>query len=208
MEEIIIFPYSGTGIEALDCLNEKQVCIGFVSDDENMIGKKYRNIAIYSREILGHKNFVNKKVIAVHGSPNSFQDRKRIIESLQLSEDRFTNIIHPSVQIGKEVQIGKNVLIMAGCVITSNAVIGNHICILPNSVIHHDSRIGDYTLIAANSTICGNVVIGESCYIGAASSIKNGVEIKNNVLVGIGSNVIGNIPANAVFAGNPAKSLK
>jgi sugar O-acyltransferase (sialic acid O-acetyltransferase NeuD family) len=203
MEDIIIFPYSGTAIEALDCLNGNQRCVGFISDDENLIGKSFFGIEVYSREIL--IKLTKAKVLAVNGSPTSYLKRKEIIDSLKIEKKRFCNLIHPKASVSKNATIGYNVLIMAGVVITANAIIGNHICILPNTVIHHDSVINNYTLIAANNTICGNVLIGENCYIGAASSIKNGITVGTKTIVGIGSNIVKSVGENAIIKGNPAK---
>ena len=203
MEEVLIFPFSGTAIEALDCLGENQVCVGFISDNEELKGTKQYGVEIFSRDVLDRIPLA--KVLAVNGSPASFLQRKTIIDSLGINEGRFTSVIHRKAVLGRNVVIGFNVLIMAGVVITANAIIGNHICILPNSVIHHDSIIGDYTLIAAKSTICGNVTIGNNCYIGAASSIKNGLSIGQNTLVGIGSNLIRSVGENTIIKGNPAK---
>jgi sugar O-acyltransferase (sialic acid O-acetyltransferase NeuD family) len=203
MEEIIIFPYSGTAIEALDCLNDNQKCIGFVSDDDNVIGKSFFGIEVYSRTIFD--KHPNARVLAVNGSPTSYLKRKEIIDSLKIEKERFCSIIHPKANVSKNATIGYNVLIMGGVVITANANIGNNICILPNSVVHHGSSIGDYTLIAANATICGDVVVEENCYIGAASSIKNGLSIGQNTLVGIGANVVNTIESGKKVVGNPAK---
>ncbi|NIF04289.1 acetyltransferase [Chryseobacterium sp. Tr-659] len=202
-EEILIFPYSGTGIEALDCLSAEQCCIGFISDDPAVIGTEQYGITIYSREAF--QKFPEAKVLAVNGSPASFKKRKQIIDGLELELNRFTTLIHPKAVIGKNVKVGKNVLIMAGVVATANAEIGNHICILPNTVVHHDSKIGEYTLVAANNTICGDVIIGKNCYLGASSNFRNGVQVGDGCLIGIGSNVVGNIGNNVTAIGNPAK---
>jgi len=203
MEEILIFPFSGTAIEALDCFSEHQNCIGFISDDVNLIGKIFYGVKVYNRTAF--TKFPQAKVLAVNGSPTSFLRRKEIIDSLKIDSTRFVRIVHPKAFVSLNATIGLNVLIMAGVVITANAVIGNHICILPNTVVHHDSIINDYTLIAANSTICGNVMIGENCYIGAASSIKNGLNLGKNSLLGIGSNLVRSVGENAIIKGNPAK---
>jgi acetyltransferase EpsM len=203
MEKIIIFPFSGSAIEALDCLSDDQVCTGFVSDDPQYIGKHYFGCQVFDRSIFSLEK--EASVLAVNGSPTSFLKRKDIINSLELPETRFTKVIHPNAVIGKNVKVGFNVLIMAGVVITSNAIINNHVVILPNTVINHDSIIKDYTLISSNVTICGNVVIGENCYIGAASSIKNNVSIGERTLIGIGSNVIRNTEGDLIVKGNPAK---
>lgn len=204
-EEILIFPYSGTAIEALDCLSEDQCCIGFISDDISMIGTSRYGIKIYDRGAF--HDFPEAAVLAVNGSPASFRRRQEIIEGLEIAPDRFTTLVHPEAVIGRNVKIGRNVLIMAGVVATANAEIGNHICILPNTTIHHDSKIGDYTLVAANNTICGDVIIGDNCYLGASSNFKNGIKVGKNTMIGIGSNVICDINESVVVIGNPAKEI-
>lgn len=52
------------------------------------------------------------------------------------------------------------------------------------------------------------VQIGNNVWIGARAIILKGVSIGENSIVGAGSVVTRNIPANTVFAGNPAKQIK
>jgi|SRR5688572_22130462 len=202
MKDLLIFPFSGTAIEALDCLSNDWNCRGFISDDEAAIGKEYFGIKVYGREAF--ETFPDAKVLAVHGSPTSFLKREAILNDLGLANEKFGKVIHPKACVSPLAKLGENVLIMAGVVITANAIIGNHVIVLPNSVIHHDSVIGDFTLIAANATIAGNVTVGKNCYIGAASSVKNGTEIGDKTIVGIGTNVIRSAPQHSKLVGNPA----
>jgi len=205
MQDLLIFPYSGTAIEALDCLGDQWRCIGFISDDLSLIGKKFFNINVFDRGAFDR--FPMAKVLAVHGSPASYMKRQKIFSSLTIDEGRMATVIHPRATVSAHAMIGCNVLIMAGAVITANAYIGNHVIILPNSVVHHDTRIGDYTLIAANVTVAGNVSIGNNCYLGAASSIKNGISVGDESLIGMGANVLRAFPQKSKLIGNPAKPL-
>lgn len=203
MKEILLFPFSGTAVEALDCLGSKWKCIGFVSDDASMVGQEKFGIKIFDRSAF--ERFPDAGVLAVHGSPQSFLKRSEILASLNLPAERFATVVHEKASVSAFAKVGINVLIMAGVVITPNAVVGDHVVILPNSVIHHDSTIGDFSLIAANATIAGNVSVGKNCYIGAASSIRNGVTISEKTLVGIAANVVQSYTQPCVLIGNPAK---
>jgi len=207
MKDLLIFPYSGTGIEALDCLGEEWNCIGFISDDKSSVGSSYCGVEIFDRKAF--EKFPDAKVLAIHGSPLSFKMRPGIIAELNLDDTRYAKIIHPKASIGKKVTLGNNILIMAGVVITANASIGNHVVILPNTVIHHDTVVNDFTLIAANCTLAGSVIIATNCYIGASSSIKNSVSISEKTLVGMGANVVTSFMGHElVLIGNPAKQKK
>jgi len=203
-KKLIIFPFNGNGIEALDCINfEDFDLVGFVDDDPQ---KKSEQYDIYTREILlKYKEFY---VLAVPGSAESYRKRKEIITSLGLKDfGRYITAIHPNASIGRNVKIGANCLIMAGVVITSNAQIKNHVCVLPNTVIHHDSVVNDYTLIGSNVVVAGGTTIGESCYIGSGTNIINGISIGDLSLVGLGSNILKNVKSDAKMVGNPARDL-
>jgi sugar O-acyltransferase (sialic acid O-acetyltransferase NeuD family) len=203
--KLLIFPYSGTAIEALDCIGGDFNCIGFVSDDINKIGSTYCGIKVFNRSIID-KEF-DALILAVHGSPSSFKKRQEILDELGIPKNRFATVIHPKAIVSPNANIGYNTLVMGGVVITSNARIGNHVCVLPNSVVHHDSLVSDFTLIGANVTIAGNTTIGKNCYIGASSSIINGVSIGDGALVGIGANIIKDVEKNAKMIGNPGRNI-
>lgn len=53
----------------------------------------------------------------------------------------------------------------------------------------------------------GKVIIGNNVYIGASTTVLPGVRIGDNAIIGAGSVVTKDIPANMVYAGNPAKPL-
>lgn len=52
------------------------------------------------------------------------------------------------------------------------------------------------------------IFIGDNAFIGAYSIILKGVSIGENAVVGAGSVVTKNVPANEVWAGNPARCIK
>jgi sugar O-acyltransferase (sialic acid O-acetyltransferase NeuD family) len=202
---LLIFPCNGNGLEALDCLGDAWRCIGFIDDTPEKQEHSAFGIGIFSRAALDE--VAEAKVLAVPGSPVSFGVRRQIIEGLCITPPRFAQVVHPAACISPRARVGRNVLIMAGVVVTSNAVLGSHVCILPNTVVHHDTMIGEWTLIGSNVTLAGHVTIGRSCYIGSGSSIMNGIRIGEGALVGMGSNVIEDVPARARVAGNPARPL-
>lgn len=77
-----------------------------------------------------------------------------------------TAFIHPTAKIGRNVSLGKNVVISAGC------ILGDNVIIFHNTVLHSDVVIGKDCLIFAN------VSIREKCIIG------NGVIIHSGTVVG------------------------
>jgi UDP-3-O-[3-hydroxymyristoyl] glucosamine N-acyltransferase len=77
-----------------------------------------------------------------------------------------TSFIHPTAHLGKNVAIGKNVVISAGC------KMGNNVKIFHNTVLLEDVEVGDDTIIFQN------VSVREKCKIG------NRVIIHANTVIG------------------------
>ncbi|MBW4639289.1 MAG: UDP-3-O-(3-hydroxymyristoyl)glucosamine N-acyltransferase [Gloeocapsa sp. UFS-A4-WI-NPMV-4B04] len=74
-------------------------------------------------------------------------------------------VIHPSVQLGKDLYIGAHV------VIQPRVKIGDEVCIHPNVVIYPDSEIGDRTVLHANCTIQERTRVGADCVIHSGAVI-------------------------------------
>jgi sugar O-acyltransferase (sialic acid O-acetyltransferase NeuD family) len=203
---LLIFPYNGNGLEALDCIGDAYRFIGFVDDTSQKQGVDANGYPVYGRDAFAQ--FPDASVLAVPGGPSSYQVRKDIIRGLDIAEERFAQVIHPTASVSPLASLGSNVLIMAGVVITSNAVIGSHSCILPNTVIHHDVVVGNWSLIGSNVTIAGNTVVEENCYIGSGTNLMNGIRVRRGALVGLGSNVIRSVPACTRVIGNPAREIR
>lgn len=104
------------------------------------------------------------------------------------------------------VNIGKNVVVMPGCLMMSAGGI----------------TIDDGTMIAANVQLISNnhdlyerqiitckpVHIGKNAWIGAGATILPGITIGDNAVVGAASVVTKDVPSNTIVAGNPAKIIK
>jgi sugar O-acyltransferase (sialic acid O-acetyltransferase NeuD family) len=200
---LLVFPFNGNGLEALDCLGDAYRLVGFVDDTPEKQGRDRRGFEVFDRSAF--VRWPEARVLAVPGGPASFRNRKQVVEGLGVDPDRYATVIHPAARIGRFVSIGHNVLLMAGVVVTSNAVIGDHVCILPNSVVHHDTKIGAWTLVGSGVTMAGGVTVEDNCYVGSGSSVRNDVTIGAGALVGLGSNVVRDVAAGRTVAGNPAR---
>ena len=105
--------------------------------------------------------------------------------------------------------------------------LGKYILISPGTSIRSAQKIviGDSTMIASDVTITDSdwhdiydrtdyvaapkeIIIQENVWIGEKSLILKGSKIGKNSIIGAGSVVSGEVPANVVFAGNPAKEIK
>ncbi len=89
----------------------------------------------------------------------------------------------------------------------------------PDFIIPELIEIGDYSAFGWKVTILthefahdcqrfGRVKIGKNVLVGGYSIIRSGVRIGDNSIITPNSVVIGDIPANEVWGGNPAKRIR
>jgi sugar O-acyltransferase (sialic acid O-acetyltransferase NeuD family) len=203
-QDLLLFPSNGNAVEALDCLGHRFRAVGFIDDHPAKIGTRVLGLPVWSRRAL--EDLPGAKVLAVPGSPSSFHRRADLIASLGLPPDRFATVIHGRASVSRHARIGRNVLVMAGVVVTATAVVGDHVVILPNSVIHHDARVGDFTLVGSSVVVAGFAEIGEGCYIGAGSRVRDHLAVAPRTLIGLGATVVASIEhPGGVWAGTPAR---
>jgi sugar O-acyltransferase (sialic acid O-acetyltransferase NeuD family) len=138
-------------------------------------------------------------------SIGSNEIRRKI--SLQLSTV-FGKVFHPRSIISRSALISDGTVVMAGAVVNSSSQFGKHVILNTGAKVDHDCLLGDFVHIAPNATLCGNVVIGEGTIVGAGTTIAPQCSIGKWSIIGAGSAVIGDIPDNVFFAGNPAKFIR
>lgn len=120
----------------------------------------------------------------------------------------FASTIHPSAQIGKNVQIGQGVAIMAGAIINSDTNIGDFAIVNTKASIDHDSRMLKFSSLAPNVTTGANVSIGEFSAISIGATIKHGILVGNHSVIGAGALLMKNCADNLIMYGVPAKAIR
>ena len=122
--------------------------------------------------------------------------------------ESFTLFPPFNTDCGKNIHIGKNVFINAGCkfqdqggiTIGDGTLIGHNVVLATlNHVIAPEQR---------QSMIPKPIKIGKNVWIGSNATILAGVTIGDNAIVGAGAVVTKNIPENSIVAGIPAKIIK
>ncbi len=107
------------------------------------------------------------------------------------------------------VQTGRNLMISPGAKVDSHAGkvnIGGNCHITYGSVIlSHD---GAPKQMRADDDGAGAVIIGNNVFVGLNAVISRNVRIGDNSVIGAGAVGTGDIPANSLVVGNPAKVVR
>lgn len=147
---------------------------------------------------------------------------------------RSHTVIYAGNVIGDDFQTGHGALVREDNQIGNNVSIGSHtivehhVKIGDNVRLHSNVFVPEFTVLEEGCWLGPNVVVTNARYprsrnvkeqlrgatikrgakIGANATLLPGVTVGENALVGAGAVVVGDVPAGAVVAGNPAKVIK
>ena len=110
--------------------------------------------------------------------------------------------------IRRGLRVGKNFRRLIGVIIDPShcflITIGDDVTMAPNvHILAHDAS----TCYSLGYAKIGRVNIGNNVFIGASTIVLPNVTIGDNVVIGAGAVVSKDLPANGVYAGNPAKRI-
>ena len=133
--------------------------------------------------------------------------KERYVSMILERGGEFVNLIHPSVVIYKNAEIGKGVTINAFAVIGNDIKVGDFVTIQGYSVLAHDVTVGDWTHITAFSFLGGFTKVGKRVTIYLGSKIIDRRVIGDGATIGTGSVVIRNVKPGTTVFGNPAREI-
>lgn len=217
MKKIVIIGGKGTAVviaeqiqDAIDRFNYEVEILGFAFDDVPEDGKINGWPVLCGTREAYPKYKDDKDVFFIFAlyRADLIKERTRLLESYGIPIERFYTFIHPTALITKSVKMGHGCIILANCVVNSNAVFGNQCYLMTGVIFGHDSTMGNNNFIAAHNCIGACMEIGNMNFIGVNSNFKTYVKIGDNNIIGMGSNVLHDIGDNCTVVGNPAKVIK
>ncbi|MCO5784804.1 transacetylase [Pseudomonas sp. G11-1] len=122
-----------------------------------------------------------------------------------------SSVIEPYCRLvgDPKIIIGNNFYLNSNCHLLGNIVIGDDVMIGPKTVIwgrDHGMQLG--MPMKKQPHHKEDIVIGDDVWIAANVTILKGVKIGTGAVIGAGAVVVGDVPANAVVVGSPAKVVK
>ena len=134
--------------------------------------------------------------------------RQKIVKQLNLPEEAYGIVIHPSAIISSSAKVECGTVIMPKVVVNADAIIGTHVILNTSAIVEHESIIESYVHISPGAVCTGNVHVSEGAHIGASAVIIPSVQIGAWSTIGAGSSVVRNIANHAVAVGVPAKVIR
>lgn len=206
---MVIVGAGGFGREVLEIFKDQNTVskvweiLGFVDENETLHGK-----ILNGYKVLGGLDWLrqyNNDRLGCVCAIGTCEARKQVVERLEEIGISFYTAIHPSVIMSEFVDLGQDVIICAGSILTVNIKIGDHVHIDTNCTIAHDAMIGNYCRLGPGVKINGENRLGEGVYIGTSATLIQQISVGNWSTIGAGAVVIDNIPKNVVAAGVPAR---
>lgn len=129
------------------------------------------------------------------------------LTDLEIPEERFATIIHPTAVISKFSKIGYGVCIQPFVSVGPNTQIGNHVQIFAQSLIGHGSKLEKYSYVANNACIGADVHLKEGAYLGTNATTLEFITLGKWSVTGIGAVVLKDVEDYAKVVGSPARVI-
>ncbi len=205
---LLLLAASGLAREVLPVVRESgRDVIGFLDDLHDELPRTIGNAPVLGG-IDDIPLYPDADVLVCVGSGLG---RERLVARLStfgVDASRYATVVDPSVRNPGDCPVGAGSILLAGVVITADAVLGSHVVVMPRVTITHDCLIDDFATLAAGVALGGGVRIGRSAYLGMNSSVRQGLSIGLGATIGMGAVVLNDIHDSETWAGVPARPLR
>ena len=208
-EGLVLVAASGLALETAEAARAAGLAVaGCVDDDESLWGTTVRGWlpVLGGLDSLASQGDSPVVVCAGKGAV-----RERIVRRLAaagVGPERYTTVVHPSVEVPQSCTVGPGSIVLAGCVLTAQAALGAHVVLMPHVTVPHDDVVEDFATLCAGVTLGGHVRVGRAAYLGMSSSVRERVVVGEESVLGMGGVLVRDLPAGETWTGVPARPAR
>lgn len=178
--------------------------VGFLTSDSAMHGREIGGVPV-----LGTEDWVCDRhdvhVVVAIGNPRA---RQNVALALEKRGVTFGTLVHPSVSMTGDIQVGEGSIIAAGAALTTDLRIDRHVIVNVHASVMHDTVLENFATLAPGVTVAGHAVVRYGAELGANSCVIPKQRVGRGAVIGAGAVVTSEIPANAVAVGVPATVIR
>jgi len=180
--------------------------LGYLDDDASKHGQ-----VLCDYPVLGGLDWIESCgedslcVVLGVGEPAAKYSLVRRVESRGVD---FPRLIHPNVEMSKQLELADGVAIAAGNILTVRIAIGAYTWLNLDCTVGHDAQVGSYAQLNPSVNISGNVTVGDGVELGTGAIVIPGVTVGDGAVVGAAACVVRDLPANVTAVGVPARPIK
>ncbi len=182
--------------------------VGFIDSNPELAGRRIDGLRVLGQpdqlpELRSKLGF-DCAIVAVgdNGARRELADR---MESWDLE---LICAIHPSANLARNVNLGRNVVIAAGALVCAHCQVGDSVILNTGCIIDHESLIGTATHVCPGARVAGRVTIESGAFVGIGATIIQHVHVGYEAVVGAGAVVIRDVAPMSTVVGVPAREIK
>ncbi|MBU1699962.1 MAG: acetyltransferase [Candidatus Eisenbacteria bacterium] len=192
-------------LETLIRAHPERPILGFIDDNPKMHGRM-----IGGYPVLGSIDWLRihpEKVRWLYLGLGHPRDRRETARKLADLRFAYPPLVHPSVVLHGDVQLGDGAYIGAGVVIAHAATIGARALVNLNATIGHDVILGDDVSVGPGANLAGWVHVEEGSFIGMNATLPPRTKVGAWSEVAAASLVLRPVRSGYRVLGNPAREL-
>jgi sugar O-acyltransferase (sialic acid O-acetyltransferase NeuD family) len=206
---VIVWGAGGHGKVIVDALLASESCTlaGILDDDKTKAGTNVLGVPVSysSGSLQTFRETFDFDRVAIGIGDNYIRNEK--FQQVKACGLELMNVIHPSAQISRFVELGVGVTIFAGAVVNPGTVIEDNVCVNTAASIDHDNYLETSCHIFPNATLTGSVRVRRFAYVGSGAVIAPNLVVNQYSQVGAGAVVLKDVPEGALVAGIPAVEI-
>jgi len=174
---------------------------GFIDDDAAALDRYNYPVGVIG-PLETHQPAENEVFVCAIGAP---MIKKKVCQALLSRSATFIPLVHPSVIIGENIEIGNGVVLCPRVTLTADISIGDFVAISCHSSVGHDAVIGDWATISGHCDLTGSTRLGTGAFLGTGVRIVPSKSVGDFAYVGAGAVVIRSVKHGQKVFGNPAR---